>query len=257
MCEAPSAARGYHIKVVLVGDAQVGKSSLNLRFTRDEPVSSCYLPTIGIDLGTKDICCSHYGLAMHRIKLWDTAGVPRFAVSPSYMKGAAFVIYCYDVSRRDTLRDIEERWLPSTRYVLAERTQALPTMLLGLKADLPQDQHEVSSKEAAAFAAKHKISITREISVKNASRMQLDELFDNVATWALVQALCRGTAIALRGSVRLPPLPCDVPCLPLDEKTAQAIINEIPINTGTFVFKEREKKRQQQEKFTALPIPFV
>ena len=51
--------------------------------------------------------------AKTRTQLWDTAGQPRFrSLIPSYLRGCDGIIFVYDASRPETLRNIQQKWLP-------------------------------------------------------------------------------------------------------------------------------------------------
>ncbi len=69
-------ASDLSIKILLIGDAGVGKTSMLVRFTDPaRPFSGGYISTIGIDFKIK-----HISLSGRKIKLsiWDTAGQERF-----------------------------------------------------------------------------------------------------------------------------------------------------------------------------------
>ncbi|XP_053121143.1 sperm axonemal maintenance protein CFAP97D1 isoform X4 [Hemicordylus capensis] len=77
------------LKLLLVGDSAVGKSSLLLRFTDDqfEPYRS---PTIGVDFKVKKTVVGDLPV---QLAIWDTAGQERFrTLTPSYYRGAQGVI---------------------------------------------------------------------------------------------------------------------------------------------------------------------
>jgi len=73
------------IKLVVIGDKSVGKSSLVLRFC-DDTFPQQYIATIGVDFRIRTL-----DLEGKRVKLqvWDTAGEERFkAITRSYYRGA-------------------------------------------------------------------------------------------------------------------------------------------------------------------------
>lgn len=78
------------VKVLLVGDSSVGKSSLLLRFTADQFVDTTN-PTIGVDFRTKYVTQQNKRL---KLTIWDTAGQERFrTLTSSYYRGAQAVIF--------------------------------------------------------------------------------------------------------------------------------------------------------------------
>lgn len=85
------ATPGYDflLKVLLVGDSGVGKSSILLRFTTDQ-FDEQQLATIGVDFKEKFL-----DIGNKRVKLfiWDTAGQERFrTLTSSYYRGAQGII---------------------------------------------------------------------------------------------------------------------------------------------------------------------
>jgi Ras-related protein Rab-18 len=77
------------LKLLLIGDSGVGKSSLLLRFIDDafEEVS----PTIGVDYKQRIVTSDGKRL---RLTLWDTAGQERFrTLTSSYYRGAHGIVF--------------------------------------------------------------------------------------------------------------------------------------------------------------------
>ena len=94
----------YKLKIVLLGDFAVGKTSLIRRFVFDEFQDS-YLTTIGVKVTRKETDIKDYGRT--DLLLWDIAGSDKFnIVSPEYIKGAAGGIIVADVTRKDTVENI-------------------------------------------------------------------------------------------------------------------------------------------------------
>ncbi|XP_017360444.1 ras-related protein Rab-18-like isoform X2 [Cebus imitator] len=95
------------LKILIIGESGVGKSSLLSRFT-DDTFDPELAATIGVDFRVKTI--SEDGNKA-KLAIWDTAGQERFrALTPSYYRGAQGVILVYDVTRRDTFVKLDN-WL--------------------------------------------------------------------------------------------------------------------------------------------------
>jgi Ras-related protein Rab-18 len=95
------------VKLLLVGDSGVGKTSLLLCFASKE-FKEDMKSTIGMDLKLK-----HVTIRGRRLKLtiWDTAGQERFrTLTSAYYRGALGVIIVYDVTRRETFDNIKD-WI--------------------------------------------------------------------------------------------------------------------------------------------------
>uniref|UniRef100_A0A8D0KN83 small monomeric GTPase n=1 Tax=Salvator merianae TaxID=96440 RepID=A0A8D0KN83_SALMN len=134
------------LKLLLVGDSAVGKSSLLLRFTEDH--FDPYLhPTIGVDFKVKKMAVDDLSL---QLAIWDTAGQERFrTLTPSYYRGAQGVILVYDVTRRETFVGLDS-WLQELEMYTKKD---VVKMLVGNKIDEPD--REVDRREGLQFARKH------------------------------------------------------------------------------------------------------
>lgn len=100
------------LKILIIGDTGVGKSCLMLRFT-DDLFNEKQLATIGVDFKVKYVQERGLGGAAKAVKLalWDTAGQERFrTLTASYYRNAQGIVVVYDVSNKDTFRNIKQ-WL--------------------------------------------------------------------------------------------------------------------------------------------------
>lgn len=152
------------VKVVLCGQAGVGKTSLLKRIVNDDtdPVRDNEKPTIGVDFKTLQLSSRKTGNTI-RFQIWDTAGQERFrAVSSSYFRGSHIFLYVYDVTNRASFDDIND-WLMRSDWCKDRRTHQwgcahTPTargFLVGNKCDLPTQTKEIPYEEGEAFAAMH------------------------------------------------------------------------------------------------------
>jgi small GTP-binding protein len=98
----------YIYKLILLGDANVGKTSLFNRLS-DLPYDQYYSPTIGVDYAsiTFDIDKNH----AIRFKIWDTAGQERFnSIVRTYYKACQIIIFVYDASNPISFDNIQ-KWI--------------------------------------------------------------------------------------------------------------------------------------------------
>jgi len=96
-----------NLKVLVVGDSGVGKSSLMLRYT-DDKFHHDLFPTVGLDFRVK--VTEHNGFSV-KLCIWDTAGQERFRnISSAYYRGAQGVVLVYDVTSAKTLVNLDT-WL--------------------------------------------------------------------------------------------------------------------------------------------------
>lgn len=127
-------------KVLLIGDAGVGKSSILLQFT-DDYFNDNLQSTIGVDFKVKvmEAADSERGVKRVKVTIWDTAGQERFrTLTSSYYRGAHGVILVYDVSRRDTF-DSLSMWLQEIEQFSSSGGKDIVKLLVGNKVDLDRD----------------------------------------------------------------------------------------------------------------------
>lgn len=136
-----------NLKVLIIGDSGIGKSSLLLRFVNDtfDPDQSA---TIGVDFKVKTIVLNQKKV---KLSIWDTAGQERFrTLTPSYYRGAHGVILVYDVSSRESFQNLET-WLNELDMYATKKD--LVKMLVGNKID--KETREVSRTDGLQFARRN------------------------------------------------------------------------------------------------------
>ncbi len=133
---------GVFLKLIILGDGAVGKTTL-VRSFMDQTVQSDYLMTVGIDISVKEVTLK----SGRRIKLTisDVAGQQRFMQFRSvFFNGANLAFLCFDVTRRDSLENLEREWLAQLIPTLTD--QHFQVMLVANKVDL-EEQREVSESD--------------------------------------------------------------------------------------------------------------
>ena len=134
----------FIFKVLLLGNSDVGKSSLLLRYV-DSVWSDTFVPTIGVDFKVKTI---EIGDKKVKMQIWDTAGQERFrTVVSTYFRGAHGIFLIYDITNRDSFKNLEN-WLIEIEKNASENVLKI---LIGNKNDL-EDERDIASDEGKAFA---------------------------------------------------------------------------------------------------------
>ena len=100
-------------KVVLVGDSNVGKTSMLQRFAKDT-FRNDIEPTVGPQFMSRLVELEDTGATM-KLQIWDTAGQEKYrSVTPIYYRDAAAAICVFDVTSRQSLDDAE-KWVEDLR----------------------------------------------------------------------------------------------------------------------------------------------
>ncbi|KAM5331241.1 ras and EF-hand domain-containing protein isoform 1-T1 [Glossophaga mutica] len=116
-------------KIVLAGDAAVGKSSFLMRLCKNEFRGNTSA-TLGVDFQMKTLIVDGERTVL---QLWDTAGQERFrSIAKSYFRRADGVLLLYDVTCEKSFLNVRE-WVD---MIEDATTENIPIMLVGNKADL-------------------------------------------------------------------------------------------------------------------------
>ncbi|KAI6767562.1 hypothetical protein HG530_005571 [Fusarium avenaceum] len=131
------------IKVGMVGDAQIGKTSLMVKYVEgswDED----YIQTLGVNFMEKTISIRNTEITF---SIWDLGGQREFVnMLPLVCNDAVAILFMFDLTRKSTLNSIKE-WYRQGRGF---NKTAIP-ILVGTKYDHfvnfpPQDQEEISNQ---------------------------------------------------------------------------------------------------------------
>ena len=134
----------FIFKVLLLGNSDVGKSSMLLRFV-DSVWNDAFTPTIGVDFKVKTLEINNKRVKM---QIWDTAGQERFrTVVSTYFRGAHGILLLYDVTNKDSFKNLEN-WLIE---IEKNSNQKVLKILIGNKCDLTEDR-EITTEEGQTFA---------------------------------------------------------------------------------------------------------
>jgi len=158
------------LKVIVVGNGQVGKTSMLTRFAHGQMTVN-YKKTIGTDFMEKEMICGN-GEPI-KLMLWDTAGQEEFStLTRQYYKGSGAVIYVYSTIDRASFQDIH-KWKDR---VTEECGDDIVSVLVQNKIDL-LDQSQINQAESEELANKMSIPLFR-VCVKN--NTMVDDVFEHI-----------------------------------------------------------------------------
>ncbi len=137
----------FIFKICLVGDPQVGKTSLVRRFVLDQ-FSGDYILTIGAKVMKKTVKVNHDGKDYNvTLLLWDIMGQKHFKIieSVAFENVVGGLVIC-DLTRRPTFENLDY-WVESVWKV----SPGIPLIILGNKSDL-KDGVKVTEEEMAQLS---------------------------------------------------------------------------------------------------------
>ena len=157
----------YLFKILLIGNSNVGKSSLFLRYV-DEIWKDNFVPTIGVDFKIKSIKIDNKTI---KLQIWDTAGQERFrSLLSSYFKGANGILLLYDITNVNSFKSLSN-WLIE---IEKNSSKNVKKILIGNKCDL-NDLRKIPINKGKEFADTYNMKFI-ETSAKN--NVNINECFN-------------------------------------------------------------------------------
>jgi len=121
------------IKMVVVGDGAVGKTSLLISYATDKFPEE-YVPTVFENYSTQIPREDGSTILLH---LWDTAGQEDYdRLRPLSYPGADIVLLCFSTVNRASFQAIKEKWYPEVNHYVRET----PYILVGTKIDCRENK---------------------------------------------------------------------------------------------------------------------
>ena len=164
------------IKVCLLGDVSVGKTSIASRYSKNT-FSDLYINTIGGAYQQQSVTLNN-GTKI-RLHIWDTSGQDRFrSMTNLYYQDAQVAILTYDVTNEESLESLNY-WLEQLNNKVEVDNMIL--CLAGNKIDVEASKKVISTSKGKAFAEENNM-IFFETSAKTGAGIK--ELFQAIAVKA-------------------------------------------------------------------------
>ncbi|KAJ5838213.1 Small GTPase superfamily Rab type [Penicillium rubens] len=168
-------ARFAQFKLVLLGESAVGKSSLVLRFVKDQ-FDDYRESTIGAAFLTQTISLDDTTTV--KFEIWDTAGQERYkSLAPMYYRNANCAVVVYDITQASSL-DKAKSWV---KELQRQANENIVIALAGNKLDLvteSPDKRAIQEADAEAYAREAGL-LFFETSAKSSTNVK--ELFTAIA----------------------------------------------------------------------------
>ncbi|TKR78327.1 hypothetical protein L596_019148 [Steinernema carpocapsae] len=157
-------------KVIIIGDAGVGKTCLSFRFCNGRFPAQTEA-TIGVDFRERSVVIDKELL---RVQLWDTAGQERYrqSIVSHYYRGVNAVVFVYDVTNPQSFRSLEQ-WIVECKKHSVLASDNVPHILIGNKCDLASE-NRVKTDYAQIFADQNDMALfeTSAIAVSEANHVE-------------------------------------------------------------------------------------
>ena len=158
------------IKMILLGEAGCGKTSIISRYTLDK-FDSNYFTTYSSTFLTKIF---EYKGKKYNINIWDTVGQEKFrSLTKIFIKGTKICLFVYDITNKHSFEEINF-WLEQAKQI-ADKDVVFG--MAGNKNDLIAKQ-QVNDKDAIKFAEENNIIFGQTSAAKNKS--SVDSLLDKL-----------------------------------------------------------------------------
>jgi small GTP-binding protein len=164
----------YFYKVCIVGDSEVGKTTLVNRYLKRRFVSEAQR-TIGSNFFVQYVKIPE-DRNLLTLQIWDLAGQPRFKwVRYAFYKGARGIVYAFDLTRKETLDSLID-W----KEEVESKIGVVSNIFIGNKLDLINSENRiVTEKEVTQFKDLLSALAYHETSAKFGTNVK--DVFDELA----------------------------------------------------------------------------
>lgn len=167
----------YTFKILMLGSASTGKSSLSDRYVHGIFSEDIKL-TVGVEFFVKTIDFKGKRI---KLQIWDLGGEARFRfLLPTYCLGSSGAIFLFDLTRPDTLLSLDS-WIG----IVKEKNGGIPILLVGNKSDLNQ-KRKISVDYGKQIAEQNEMIEYIEASAKSGNNVEY--LFEKITEYMLERA---------------------------------------------------------------------
>ena len=144
-----SVSRKNLFKIVVIGDSNVGKTSLLTRYTKGTKNET--KPTVGADFSKKEVFVND---TIVTVTIWDTAGQEMYqSLSYTYYRGSDCCVLVYDITNKQSFERLEQ-WKNLFIEQMGCDADKFPFVVMGNKCDL-EDDRVISADQARAWCQKN------------------------------------------------------------------------------------------------------
>lgn len=178
------------VKVGMIGDALVGKTSCLVRYV-ENTFDEDYIETLGVNFMEKTITLRNNEITF---MIWDLGGQKEFSgMLPLVCNEAVALLFMFDLTRRSTLISVKE-WFRQARHFNKTAIPFLVGTKYDLFVDLPPKEQEEITEQARRYAQVMKaplvfISASHSINIQKLFKIVLSKVFDLKTTIPMINKI--------------------------------------------------------------------
>ena len=162
----------HSLKVTLLGDSSVGKTSIITKYCKDIFNPDNANPTINVSILEKVIRTDAFTEV--KLSIWDTAGAEKYiSFTKNYLRESNGIILVFDLTKKKSFENLD-MWIGNINDVIEE--DKVVKILVGNKSDLPDK--EIDENEVKKYAGEHGMKY---LSVSAKEGINIDYLFEVMA----------------------------------------------------------------------------
>nr|XP_020470717.1 ras-related protein Rab-7L1-like isoform X1 [Monopterus albus] len=192
-CELNPAVTEHLLKILIIGDGNVGKSSFVHRYVNGQ-FNKTYKMTVGVDFSVKLLNWSEKEKV--RLQLWDIAGQERFiSMTRIYYKGALGCVVMFDVTSSSSFLNCRLWKQDLDNKAMLLNGDSIPCILLANKCDLTQRVVSADSinrfSKANGFVTWMETSVKENKNVEQAMRRLVQEILSVQSSLDQIHPTCQ------------------------------------------------------------------
>ena len=176
--------RKNFLKIVVLGDSDVGKTSILMRYTQGKTPANMK-PTIGADFQKKEVVVNN---TIVTVQIWDTAGQEKYqSIGYAFYRGADCCALCFDLTRNQTFEHLTKWKEGFLEHAAPNDPSNFPFIVMGNKCD-KEDERQVTSDKAREWCRENgnipyfETSALENLSVDDAFITVVKKALDNQAS---------------------------------------------------------------------------